>query len=172
MPRLVTVALLAGLALPAAGQDGSRPFTPEDALNVRTLSVEDLSPDGRWAAVTVRTHRDRLNVDHFRFGDPTYVAPSLEELILVDTRTGDEMPLLDGRVQVDQVAWSPDGRHLAWLRYDDGSHHLETWSVETGEVRRVDLRSDRPLASNSTNSGKKKLNKVPCQTRKFRHKTP
>ncbi|MBT8338176.1 MAG: prolyl oligopeptidase family serine peptidase [Gemmatimonadetes bacterium] len=135
-------------AVPALAQDG-RPFTIDDALSVRTHALEGLSPNGRWAAVTVRTHEDRLNVDHFRFGDPTYVAPSREELLLLDTGSGELTPLIEGRVQVGGVSWSPDGDRLAWLRWDDEAQHLEVWSASDGRVRRVALDDGRSIASNS-----------------------
>jgi dipeptidyl aminopeptidase/acylaminoacyl peptidase len=154
MPRravsLAACAMLVFAALPAAAQQALRPFTSEDALDVRTLSVEDVSPDGRLVAISVQTHRDRLNVDHFRFGDPTYVAPALEQLRVVDTRTGEETSLFEGRVQVDGVAWSPDGERLAWVRYDGDAHHLEVWEVATASVRRVALDSPLPIASNAS----------------------
>ena len=144
---LCAVAVLAG-ASPLLAQSSARSFTAEDALNVRTVSVEALSPDGRWLAMTTRTHRDRLNIDHQRFGDATYVGPSLEEFVIVDTRSGDQTPLFDDRVQVSNVSWSPNGDRLAWTRYDDGQHLLETWQPGGG-VERVRLDTDLDLASNS-----------------------
>lgn len=136
-------------AVPSLRGQSPRGFTPDDALDVQTLSVEDVTPDGGLVAVTIRTHRDRLNVDHFRFGDPTYVAPSLERLAVIDTRTGAEIPVFDDRVQVDDVAFSPDGRTLAWIRWDGAEHRLETWDRASGEVRRVALATDLPIASNA-----------------------
>ena len=141
--------LLAGAlgTAPLSAQTG-RAFTAEDALNVRTVSVEALSPDGRWLAMTTRTHRDRLNVDHQRFGDPTYVAPSLERFVVVDTRSGDQTPLFDGTVQVSNVSWSPAGDRLSWIRYADGAHLVETWRPG-GAVEQVRLDTSLEVASNS-----------------------
>lgn len=146
---LTLFALLFLGGVPSIRAQSPRPFTSDDALAVRTLSVESLSPDGRWAAVTVRTHEDRLNVDHFRFGDPTYVAPSLEQLIVVDTRSGDETPIFDDRVQVSDVAFSPDGRTLAWTRWDGDQHRLETWDPASGRVASVSLDTHLALASDA-----------------------
>ena len=61
----------------AAQQRPGRAFTIDDALNVRSSRIEDVSKDGRWVALTVRVRRDALGVDNARYGDPTYVAPSL-----------------------------------------------------------------------------------------------
>ncbi len=147
--RLVACAAFA-LAAPGLSAQTLRPFTAEDALNVRTVSVADVTPDGAQVALTVRTHRDGLNVDHFRFGDPTYVAPSTRELLVIDTRTGASRAVVEGRVQVQGVTWSPDGSRLAYLRYDGGAHHLEIWDSGTGRVRRVEFDTPMPIASNSS----------------------
>ena len=52
-----------------AQQDGL--FTPNTALDVMSGSVADVTSDGQWLAVTVQSRRDRTDVDHMRFGDPT-----------------------------------------------------------------------------------------------------
>lgn len=145
--RLALSSLLVALSATAGhGQTTQRAFTAEDALNVQTVSVESLSPDGRWAAVTVRTHRDRLNVDHQRFGDATYTAPSLERLMVIDTSDGEQVALFDDRVQVSAVAWAPDGSALSWLRYADDRYRLEVW--EPGQdVREVRLETSLDIAS-------------------------
>ena len=84
-------AALALLALPAAAfaqQAAGRPMGIDDALNIRTAQVADVSPDGRLIALTIRVRRDALLVDNARFGDPTYVAPAPAEFQLVDATTG------------------------------------------------------------------------------------
>ena len=96
--RTSVLTLVAGLALalPLSGQSG-RPFTTEDALDVRTVRVADVTKDGRWIAATVQTRRDRSGVDHFRYGDPTYVAPSLGELLVVVSHAGEARSVFPGR---------------------------------------------------------------------------
>lgn len=143
-----TIALGLVSGSPVVGQQ-LRSFTADDALAVQTLSMEDLSPDGRLAAVTIRTHRDRLDVDHFRFGDPTYVTPSLELLQVIDTGTGEVTPLFDDRVQVDGVSFSPDGSRLAWFRTTGERRVLEVWDSGSGEVGQVELSSPLEIASTS-----------------------
>ena len=60
------------IALPAhATAQEKQPFTTEDALNVVSLNVQAITKDGRYVAATRATQRDRKNVDHMRFGDPT-----------------------------------------------------------------------------------------------------
>ncbi|MEK9501036.1 prolyl oligopeptidase family serine peptidase [Gemmatimonadota bacterium DH-20] len=148
--RTLSVALALGLASgSAAAAQQPRAFTADDALAVQTLSVDDLSPDGRWAAITIRTHRDRLDVDHFRFGDPTYVTPSLERFEVIDTRTGEATALFDDRVQVDAVSFSPDGSRLAWFRTVGERRVLEVWDSGSGAVNEVALDTPLEIASTS-----------------------
>lgn len=64
-----------------------QPFTIEDALNVKTSSIQSVSDDGKYTVLAIGTHRGRLNVDHFRFGDPTYISPRLSEYVVIDTST-------------------------------------------------------------------------------------
>ena len=85
--RVAAAFLLCLLAVsPASAQAGR--FTTGLALDVRSAQIADMTEDGRRLAVVVRTRRGRTEVDHQRFGDPTYVAPSLVTAMVVDTRSG------------------------------------------------------------------------------------
>lgn len=139
---------MSGAGLPVAAQE-ARPFTTQDALDVRGGRIADVTPDGRWVAVTVQTRRDRSGVDHFRYGDPTYVAPSLGELLVVDTESGESRSLFRERVQVRAPAWSPDGTKLAFFLLRGGAFRLMVHDVARNATREVALRTARPLASGS-----------------------
>src|SRR3990172_4341076 len=69
--RLALLLLIA--LLPGRLASQAPPFTVDDVLDVRGVTVGDLSDDGRWAVVTTASLRDRLGTDQSRFGDPTYV---------------------------------------------------------------------------------------------------
>ena len=74
LKRSVVIALI---LVSAAGslvvaQEGGL-LTPNMALDVMSGSIVDVTSDGRWLVVTVQSRRDRTDVDHMRFGDPTYV---------------------------------------------------------------------------------------------------
>jgi hypothetical protein len=88
--KLMLVGVVAaGLALAPDPQAQSlAPFTAEDMLKVATATVLDLSEDGTRVAVSVRKLEDNATTDHRRSGDPTYVAPSLVDVLVYDTRTG------------------------------------------------------------------------------------
>jgi dipeptidyl aminopeptidase/acylaminoacyl peptidase len=147
-PLLLLALLAPPLSAQYAAQEG-RPFTPEDALNVASLSVQDVTPDGRWIAATVATRRDRMGTDHFRFGDPTYVSPSTAEFVLIDADSGVQAPILDGRVEVRGAEWSPDGETLAFFLREGDDVHLHLFDLDDRRVERVDLDTDLPIASNS-----------------------
>lgn len=134
--------------LPAAAQNPAA-FTSEDALNVRNAGVQDITSDGRFIAATLWTHRDRLNVDHMRFGDPTYISPSLAELVIIDAEDGERRSLFDEPVQVRSPSWSPDGRMLAFFLLSGESYELRLYDRIEDETRSVPLQGDRSIASSS-----------------------
>ena len=143
--RLITV-LLALLAAPVAlSAQALRPFTVDDALRVKSVNIADVTGDARWIAATASTARGRMNTDHFRFGDPTYVGPSLAEVLVLDAETGAAQALFQGEVQVTGLSWSPGGDRLAFLRQDGEEVRLEVWERGSGRVRPVRLRPAREL---------------------------
>ncbi|MCZ6917910.1 MAG: prolyl oligopeptidase family serine peptidase [Gemmatimonadetes bacterium] len=142
------VVLAAGLPSGLSAQD-KQPFTTEDALNVATLRVQDITDDGRYIAATRATDRDRKNVDHMRFGDPTYISPSYADVLVLDTETGTQTSLFDRKVQVRSFQWSPDGTMLAFFVRDGDEYFLHTYEPARDRVRKIDLKSDLTIASNS-----------------------
>jgi len=150
---LTTLVGLLALTAPLEAQQG-RPFTPDDALSIRSLSVSDMTSDGRWVAATHRTRRDgQGTTDHFRYGDPTYISPSVTNFVLLDTESGEQTPIVDGMVQVRGMEWSPDDRHLAFFmregQQDGDDYRLYLFDRESGDIDEVELDSDLPIASNS-----------------------
>ena len=88
-------------------------FTAEDMLKVVSVNVLDVSDGGQWIAAVSRRGLDNEPVDHRRYGDPTYVAPSRGRLVVIDTVAGKTVSPIDGLVDVRQAAWSHDGKRLA-----------------------------------------------------------
>ena len=83
--RIASLAIAVALtltSLPVLGraQSASSPFTVDDLLDVTNVNIADLSTDGRWLAATSGSLRDRIGIDNHRFGDPTYIAPSLVDI--------------------------------------------------------------------------------------------
>lgn len=146
-PReLIVTVFLALVAAPIAlsGQV-LRPFTIDDALRVKSVSIADVTDDARWVAAWVSTARSRMNTDHFRFGDPTYIGPSLGEVLVLDAETGTTHSLFEGAEQVTDLSWSPEGDRLAFLRRAGEETRLEVWSRDSGRVRQVRLQPRREI---------------------------
>lgn len=147
LPSLVgrtTLALV--LSLSTAPGLGAQ-LTTELALDVRTPSILDATDDARYVALFLATRRGRTDTDHFRFGDPTYIAPRYGELMIVDAVEGATWTLYDGPVQVRAARWSPDGTRLAYyLRQGDG-YELHIHEPGGRLDRRVELRTTKALSS-------------------------
>jgi dipeptidyl aminopeptidase/acylaminoacyl peptidase len=150
MPSAVPVMFLLALTCAASltAQEG-RPFTPDDALALNEVAIEDVSDDGRWVAASMRVRRDRLNVDHMRYGDPTYLAPSRARVLLIDTRSGERRWLHDEPVHVRALTWSPDGTRLAYFLLEGDEFRLRVHDAGSGATRDVDPRTDKAFSSGS-----------------------
>ncbi len=133
---------------PTAAQEPQR-FTTEIALDVASPQVAAVTEDGARAVVVVRTRRGRVDVDHERYGDPTYVAPSLASVMVVDTRTGARSWLHERPVQASGFTWSPDGSRLAYLLYDGNGFQVHVHEAGRAGSSRLALRTDKPVASTS-----------------------
>src|SRR5215831_2164178 len=98
--RISTVVVLIWASL-AFGQNTNLDRTVDHfVLDTITVSAADLSPDGKWVAVTAASLRDRIGVDNARFGDPTYIAPSVSEVRVIETSTGKAQNLYANKRQV------------------------------------------------------------------------
>jgi dipeptidyl aminopeptidase/acylaminoacyl peptidase len=106
------------------------PFTAEDILRVATISVLDMTDEGRLVAATTRRVADNAEVDNVRYGDPTYVSPARVQLLVVDTQRGTSQSIFRNPVNVRQAVWSHDGRRLAILLADNAPGPRITAAVE------------------------------------------
>ena len=145
---LATLAALAVLpALPAQAQQ--RPFTPEVALDVNLVGIAAVTSDGSRVAATVRTRRDRTDVDHQRFGDPTYISPVSTRLMVIDTRSGNRTWVHEDPAQLRGFAWSPNGERLAYFAVEAGAYRLRIFDARAGSAETVALGTDNEIASSS-----------------------
>jgi dipeptidyl aminopeptidase/acylaminoacyl peptidase len=139
---------LAASAQQAGGSSG-RPLSIDDALNIRSSRIEDVSPDGRWIALSVRVRRDALTVDNARYGDPTYVAPSLAEFQLIDATNGKATAILPGKLQVRGTAFNKDGNTIVFFVQGADNATLNVYDIATAKLRAVKLKTTKSVASNS-----------------------
>ncbi|MGH3861360.1 prolyl oligopeptidase family serine peptidase, partial [Actinokineospora sp.] len=102
LPRPLILALAAActLSLPAAA--GTRAWTIDDVLAMRTVSDPQVSPDGRWVAYVVSD----LNHDGTEYNT---------DIWLVSTEGGEARRLTNSPVADESPRWSPDGRTIAFL---------------------------------------------------------
>jgi dipeptidyl aminopeptidase/acylaminoacyl peptidase len=126
------------------------PFTVDDGLNVKSLLGSAVSDDGRFVASLVATTKDlRLNIDHYRFGDPTYVAPRVTRLVIIDTKTKETVFSSKEKAVFRALEWSPDSTKLAFILISDGRQSLQLYDVQQNKSREVQLRTDKPIAGNA-----------------------
>jgi len=153
-PRVVALLLvLIAVRMPVAAQSAvgvATGFTMDDVLSVRSTSLGDVTADGRFAVVTTSGLRDRLGSDNSRFGDPTYVAPGVAEISVIDTQTGETRRLFPEARQARSFAWSPDGSQLAFLLREGDGFRLMIWERERARFRSVSPPQGRIIAENAT----------------------
>jgi dipeptidyl aminopeptidase/acylaminoacyl peptidase len=145
----ITAAVPIGASAQQASGSSGRPLGIDDALNIRSPRIEDVSPDGRWIALSIRLRRDALTVDNARFGDPTYVAPSIAEFQLIDAATGKATAILPGKPQVRGTTFAKDGNAIAFFVQGADNATLNVYDLASAKVRAVKLKTTKSVASNS-----------------------
>ena len=149
------VAVLAQNAASQATRTSASPpastaaFTMNDALDVVSTAVGDLSNDGRWLALTRSVRRDAYGQDYRRDGDPTYVHPVPVRLVVIDTKSGAEHPVFADKRPVRLPRWSPDGDRLAMLIFNGDVYEPAVWDRKADRVVTVHLPAGRYVAENS-----------------------
>lgn len=130
--------VLVTLALSSPSAQTGVPIAAEDTLKVTTAAVLDLSEDGRRVALAARRLYDNAETNHRRYGDPTYFAPSLVEVRVVDTTTGAADRVGNGLMNIRTAAFAPDGSKLALLTAAEDAAGLPVatlWVYEVGAKR-------------------------------------
>ncbi|MDE2980283.1 MAG: hypothetical protein OXU74_03720 [Gemmatimonadota bacterium] len=145
------IAVVAAFAVltPLPSHAQQRPFTPEIALDVNLVGIAAVTSDGARVAATVRTRRDRTDVDHQRFGDPTYISPVSTRLMVIDTRSGERTWVHEEPTQLRGFAWSGDGERLAYFAVEAGAYRLRVFNARAGSAETVALGTDKEIASSS-----------------------
>ena len=118
-----------------------------DLLDIATVSVADLSVDGRWLAASVATRRDALGADFTRDGDQTYLRASVARLLVIDTRTGTQRPVFPTKRTVRGPTWSPDGTRLAMLLLENDAWHVTVWDRASGKFTTATMPAGRLVAT-------------------------
>jgi dipeptidyl aminopeptidase/acylaminoacyl peptidase len=145
--RLRVLALVAFSATSALAQQTQ--FTAQDMLDVQSVQVADLSPDGRWLIATTSVRRDGFGVDFRRDGDPTYLRPSSVRLWVIDTRTGERKTVFPDKRNVRNARWSPDGSKLSYLQVTGDALEAVIWDRATGKTSTIKAPAGKYIAENS-----------------------
>ena len=124
-------------------------FTSQDVLNVKSFRAMDITNDGQLVAGIIRARKDRLNIDHGRYGDPNYVAPYTSEIVIIDIKEDVTDMIFDTGKIMGGLKWSPEGSDLACMAYEEGEFRLYIYNTANGRTKRIKLKTDLDIASNS-----------------------
>ena len=124
-------------------------FTIDDALDMVSYTVADVTKDGRWIAATSSTRRDGLGTDYFRDTDPTYVREPKVRALVVDVSTGAERAIFPDKRTVRNLQWSPDGARLAMFAFRGEVFEPTIWDRASGKLTTVKIPSGQYVAENS-----------------------
>jgi len=124
-------------------------FTADDALEINTYAIADVSDDGRWVALTQAVRRDSYGTDYRHDGDPTYVHPSPVRLWSVDSRTGERRAVFADKRAVRGMRWSPDGNHLALLVWSGDVYEPAIWDRTSAKLTTLKLPTGKYVAEAS-----------------------
>jgi dipeptidyl aminopeptidase/acylaminoacyl peptidase len=104
-------------------------FTPHHVARLRVVTEAVIAPDGATVAYALSVPR---NIPKEKDG------PSWSELHVVD-KNGTSTPFITGQVNVGAIAWTPDGKSIAFLtkRDKDETRSLYLIGTRGGEARKV-----------------------------------
>ncbi|MGH9711789.1 MAG: alpha/beta fold hydrolase [Candidatus Acidiferrales bacterium] len=112
----------------AAASPASRKLSVDDYFRIKEVSDAQISPDGKWIAYTVKTHKQKENT-------------SSQRIWMVPASGGEAIPLTADGACASHPRWSPDEKYLAYLR-EPGGCKSETSSA--GQVWRMDRTGGEP----------------------------
>jgi Tol biopolymer transport system component len=147
--KQITLILVAILLAGINSYSQKTNFTPQDVLDVKSLSIVDMNDDGSLIIGSIRSRRDRMNIDHSRYGDPNYVTPSGSKLVLINTETGIEKTIIPEGSITGRAKFSPSGNELAYIIYEDTDFKLYIYNITNSKSRQVKIKSDLKISSGS-----------------------
>lgn len=124
-------------------------FTIADAINVKSLGSQALSPNGQFLAGTISDGRSRFGTDHFRFRDPSYLRTSAGELVIIDTNTGVETRPFTSPVMITGLQWNKDAEKLVFFQQKGDKMTIAYFDMKSKKVREVKMNDSRLLTTSN-----------------------
>ncbi len=113
------------ITIEAFSQVKERPFSIDDAINLKTVRDPQISPDGKWIAYTVS------NLDLKKDKSET-------RIWMIPVQGGDAIPMTGKGYSASQPKWSPDNKHLSFLASkNDGKTQVWTLNRQGGEGQQL-----------------------------------
>ena len=123
-------------------------FTAADALKVKSLRSTSLSPNGDYlVGLRSESVKNRFDVDHFRFRDPSYIRPASYELVIYDLGKKTSHVVSTGNIQA--MEWSPDGSILAYFQVRADQIRLNLYTLSSGQSKEISLNNGLMISTNS-----------------------
>ncbi|GAB5550678.1 MAG: S9 family peptidase [Saprospiraceae bacterium] len=107
--------LLFFVCFEAFSQVAERPFSIEDALNLKTVRDPQISPDGQWIAYTVSNSYLKEDKSETR-------------IWMVPVQGGEAIPMTGKGYSASQPRWSPDNKYLSFLAAKNGGK-TQVWTL-------------------------------------------
>src|SRR6266852_5137921 len=97
--------IVLALFLPSVAFAQDNVFTPQHIAKLRIVTEAVIAPDGTQVAYVLAVPRDLSKEKD---------GGSWTELHVVDTK-GNSTPFITGQVNVGNIGWTPDGKHITFL---------------------------------------------------------
>jgi Tol biopolymer transport system component len=118
---------MSGPVVAAGGQAAAAPrrITIDDFFQIRDVDDPQISPEGKWVAYTVTTHKLKDDTNEDR-------------IWMVPSSGGDAVPMTAEGVSSSHPRWSPDGKYLAFLSArDEGKTQVWLLNRNGGEAQQL-----------------------------------
>src|SRR4030042_2057326 len=118
--RTLVILLVAGLSLAPLPAQNLKPLSFDDFIKVKRLADPQLSPCGKWIAVTVTVMDKETNKGN-------------SDIWIVPVAGGEPRLLAPSPASDNTPRWSPDGKRIAFISSRGGTPQIWTVAPEGGE---------------------------------------
>ena len=113
------------ITIKAVSQATEKPFSIDDAINLKNVRSPKISPNGKWVAFTVA--ESDLEKDK-----------SETRIWMIPAEGGDAIPMTSKGYSAGQPRWSPDNKYLSFIAAkNDGKTQVWTLNLQGGEAQQL-----------------------------------